>query len=202
MSFEEAVPLLAARVFDVYKSSEGEIEEAAQGEGSGGANVGSGYRVNDFVREAFEMQITPFMLDSFANDFAEQVRVATSHRREIDTLKIQNKNLQAKVKSLEDQMGAVQQEHVDLVKSVVMAKLAKEEMAEEVSGQTVACKPWSTRLFWRLTAVGPVQAHVRRGYAASRPERRESVVARPSFFINILDPRPPVFLASMLYKHP
>lgn len=151
MSFEEAVPLLAARVFDVYKSSEGEIEEVAQGEGSGGANVGSGYRVNDFVREAFEMQITPFMLDSFANDFAEQVRVATSHRREIDALKIQNKNLQAKVKSLEDQMGAVQQEHVDLVKSVVMAKLAKEEMAEEVSGQRVACKSWSTRLFWQST---------------------------------------------------
>ena len=43
-------------------------------------------------------------------------------------------NLRQTCKSLENQLGAIQQEHVDLVKNVVMAKLAKEEMAEEVRG--------------------------------------------------------------------
>jgi hypothetical protein len=140
MNFEEAVPLLAARIFDVYKSRNDGVpsgdpnDPSSDEEGSGGANVGKGYRVNEFVRDAFEFKVTPFMLDSYASDFAEQVKIATAHRREVESLKIQNKNLQAKVKNLEDQLGAVQQEHVDLVKSVVMTKLAKEEMADEVSG--------------------------------------------------------------------
>lgn len=72
------------------------------------------------------------MLDSYASEFAEQVKLATSHRREVEELRRENRNLQIHVKELEEQLGAVQQEHVDLVKNVVMAKLAKEEMAEEV----------------------------------------------------------------------
>jgi hypothetical protein len=136
LTFEEAVPLLAARVFDIYKSDigeEGHESTRSQEEQSGGAIVSGGYRVNEFIRDAFDFKITAFQLDSYASDFAEQVRVATSHKREMQELKQQNRTLQAKVKDLEDQLGAVQREHVDLVKNVVMAKLAKEEMAEEVS---------------------------------------------------------------------
>lgn len=146
MSFDEAVPLLAGRIFDIYRRDP--LQDSGEdGARTPDANVspdGNGqpqsstdssqneYKVGEFVRDAFEFKITPFMLDSYASDFAEQVRAATAHRREIETLKIENRSLQIRVKSLEDQLGAVQQEHVDLVKNVVMSKLAKEEMAEEL----------------------------------------------------------------------
>ncbi|MCO5599918.1 hypothetical protein L7F22_054025 [Adiantum nelumboides] len=146
MSFDEAVPLLAGRIFDIYKKeSLQDIEEdgartpdanpSTDGNGDHRSSIATGqseYRVGEFVRDAFQFKITPFMLDSYASDFAEQVRVATAHRREIESLKVENRSLQIRVKSLEDQLGAVQQEHVDLVKNVVMSKLAKEEMAEEL----------------------------------------------------------------------
>lgn len=146
MSFDEAVPLLAGRIFDIYKKEPvpGLEEDGARtpdanpnhnsnaGDRSSILSNQNEYRVGEFVRDAFQFKITPFMLDSYASDFAEQVRVATAHRREIETLKIENRSLQIRVKSLEDQLGAVQQEHVDLVKNVVMSKLAKEEMAEEL----------------------------------------------------------------------
>lgn len=90
------------------------------------------YRTNEFVRDAFQIKITPFMLDAYAAEFDEQVRAANAHRREVEALRLVNRNLAARVKSLEEQLNSVNAEHVDLVKSVVMAKIAKEEMAEEL----------------------------------------------------------------------
>lgn len=157
MGFDEAVPLLAAKVFDVYiRESDDTISEQdissdrPYSSKSSPKQTEQSYKVNEFVRcvilkilkfggtdqppsrDAFQFKITPFMLDSYASEFAEQVKLATSHRREVEELRRENRNLQIHVKELEEQLGAVQQEHVDLVKNVVMAKLAKEEMAEEV----------------------------------------------------------------------
>lgn len=185
MAFEEAVPLLAVRIFDAYKSKvgdEGHEMTESQDEKSGGAPVSGGYRVNEFVRDAFDMKITAFQLDSYSSDFAEEIRLANSHRREMDELKLQNRSLQAKVKNLEDQLGAVQQEHVDLVKNVVMAKLAKEEMAEEVCIFALSCCTARhhilTFFFLRRRRPSPpaceVQADVRRGDIISRSKWSQS----------------------------
>jgi hypothetical protein len=141
MNFDEAVPLLAGRIFDVYKCEDERHEEDMPTPNPDRHTMRSNHssdrgtdrhRVSEFIADAFAFKITPFMLDSYANDFAEQVRLATAHRREVEELKIDNRALQIRVKSLEEQLGSLQQEHVDLVKNVVMAKLAKEEMAEEL----------------------------------------------------------------------
>lgn len=81
------------------------------------------YRTNEFVRDAFEVKITPYMLDAYASEFDEQVKAANAHRREVDALRLVNRNLAARVKALEEQLNQVNAEHVDLVKSVVMAKV-------------------------------------------------------------------------------
>lgn len=135
------------------------------------------------------------MLDAHASDFAEQVKVATAHRREVEMLKMDNRALQSRVKDLEGQLGSLQQEHVDLVKNVVMAKLAKEEMAEEVClsnpcPRVANPSPRVARFMERnafiltnsttfpsphLSASAParaVQDDVRGGGAAGGPERR------------------------------
>ncbi|PWN93003.1 RabGAP/TBC [Acaromyces ingoldii] len=129
LPFEEALPLLATRMFDVYKIDESDTHLRA---GSRMGTSGPKYRVNEFVRDAFQFKITPFMLDDYASDFEEQVRQRTAHRREVEALKLVNRNLSNKVKELEETLQQVNKEHVDLVKNVVLTKLAKEEMAEEL----------------------------------------------------------------------
>ncbi|PWN43716.1 hypothetical protein IE81DRAFT_66491 [Ceraceosorus guamensis] len=125
LGFDEAIPLLAVNVADVYRR--------ADPPGSERLSAGKAeYRVNEFVRDAFQVHITPLMLDQYAAEFEEQVKAANAHRREVEALRLVNRNLSAKVKALEEQLTQVNAEHVDLVKSVVMAKLAKEEMAEEL----------------------------------------------------------------------
>ncbi len=98
---------------------------------SGEAERGE-YLTNAFVRDAFTVKITPFILDTFAAEFDAQVRAANAHRRETEALRLVNRNLAARVKALETQLNSLNAEHVDMVKDVVMAKIAKEEMAEEL----------------------------------------------------------------------
>lgn len=90
------------------------------------------YRTNEFVRDAFDVKITPFILDTYAGEFDVQVRAANAHRREVEALRLVNRNLASRVKALEEQLNSVNAEHVEMVKDVVMAKIAKEEMAEEL----------------------------------------------------------------------
>ncbi|EPQ30179.1 uncharacterized protein PFL1_02295 [Pseudozyma flocculosa PF-1] len=144
LNFDSAVSFLKQSLFDVYlKSDEAAPEMAASGDAPAASDAPSAeqgdapkrkkvYNTNEFVRDAFQIKITPFMLDSYASEFDEQVRAANAHRREVEALRLVNRNLAARVKALEDQLNSVNKEHVDLVKSVVMAKIAKEEMAEEL----------------------------------------------------------------------
>ncbi|CAO1637891.1 unnamed protein product [Parajaminaea phylloscopi] len=90
------------------------------------------FDVNAFAREAYVVEISPFTLDNYAAEFDERTRAANAHRREVEALRLVNRNLAAKVSSLEEQLQQINAEHVDLVKQVVMSKIAKEEMEEEL----------------------------------------------------------------------
>lgn len=90
------------------------------------------FDVDLFAREAYTVQLSPFTLDGYAAEFEEQVKAANAHRREVEALRLVNRNLAARVASLEEQLQQNQTEHVDLVKQVVMSKVAKEEMEMEL----------------------------------------------------------------------
>lgn len=55
------------------------------------------YRADDFVQDAFSVRITPFMLDSYANEWNELKRAQNAHAIEIDNLRTTNRNLAAQV---------------------------------------------------------------------------------------------------------
>ncbi|KAJ9479987.1 Rab-GAP TBC domain-containing protein [Pseudozyma hubeiensis] len=124
MGFDEVVKYLKGELFGCYRR---EVDGDTTVDG-----VEHGYHTNAFVRDAFEVRITPFQLDTYAGEFDTQVRAANAHRREVEALRLVNRNLSARVKALEDQLTSLNAEHVDMVKDVVMAKIAKEEMAEEL----------------------------------------------------------------------
>lgn len=89
-------------------------------------------RTGELVRDAFAIKISPFTLDTFANEFYDQAKSANERTIEMEALRMVNRNLRLKVQALEEQLHQVSSEHVDLVKRVVMSKLSQEEMAEEL----------------------------------------------------------------------
>lgn len=107
---------------------------------------GSEYDVNAFAQEAYAVDISPFTLDGYAAEFDEQVKAANAHRREVEALRLVNRNLSSKVASLEEQLQQINAEHVDLVKQVVMSKIAREEMEEELIRYKMQTSASSTSL--------------------------------------------------------
>lgn len=55
------------------------------------------YQVDKFVMEALQLKITPFMLDSYAHEYDDQVRTREAHLVEMDTLRNTNRHLTAQV---------------------------------------------------------------------------------------------------------
>lgn len=55
------------------------------------------YKVNEFVRDAVGLRITPFMLDAYAREYTDMVRAREAHAVEMDILRNANRNLSAQV---------------------------------------------------------------------------------------------------------
>jgi ecotropic viral integration site 5 protein len=53
------------------------------------------YRVDEFVQEAYALNITPFMLDSFAHEYEDLMRTRDAHKNEIAALQQHNRILLA-----------------------------------------------------------------------------------------------------------
>lgn len=51
------------------------------------------YRVDEFVEDANSQRITPFMLDSYAHEWSEMLRVREAHAMEVDALRTSNRVL-------------------------------------------------------------------------------------------------------------
>ncbi|KII92468.1 hypothetical protein PLICRDRAFT_37239 [Plicaturopsis crispa FD-325 SS-3] len=118
LKFDEILAFMKNRVFDKYKiSAEGEKEA---------------YDVDEFVKDAVALRITPFMLDSYAHEYEELIRARDAHTLEMDKLRNSNRNLTAQVKDLENSLAQLNAEHVDVLNQLVMARLKKEEMEGEL----------------------------------------------------------------------
>lgn len=128
LPFEQALAYLkGSDIVDVYK-----VPSASE----------ATYDVDAFAKDAFTVQVTPYMLDGYATEFEDTVRAANAHRREVEALRLVNRNLAARVASLEEQLQQISAEHVDLVKQAVMSKVAKEEMEEDLVS---ACEEFAVR---------------------------------------------------------
>jgi hypothetical protein len=65
-----------------------QLESAAEGSDSH-------YNVDQFVQDAVELKITPFMLDTYAHEYEEIVRIRDAHANEVAALQHHNRALQA-----------------------------------------------------------------------------------------------------------
>ncbi|RSH81499.1 GTPase-activating protein [Saitozyma podzolica] len=118
MEFEEILNFLQTDLFEMYRVGDSEGEEE--------------WKANEFVRDAYEIRITPFMLDSYEAEHEELCRAQNRHAQELDQLRNANRNLSGQVKQLEASLSTMNQEHVELVRQLVMCKIEKEETENEL----------------------------------------------------------------------
>ena len=57
----------------------------------------AGYRVHEFVEDAFNVQVTPFMLDGYFHEYQEMVRKKEAQAIEIEGLRTSNRMLSSQV---------------------------------------------------------------------------------------------------------
>lgn len=119
LKFDELVGFLNTGIIDTYKLPVPEGEKAT-------------YRVDDFVDDAMSLRITPFMLDSYTHEYSEMIRAREAHAAEMDALRSHNRQLSAQVKSLEENLAALNQEHVGILNELVRARLQNEEFESEL----------------------------------------------------------------------
>ena len=55
------------------------------------------YNIDQYVQDAVSMNITPFMLDQYANEYDDLVRTRDAQLIEMDALRNSNRNLSAQV---------------------------------------------------------------------------------------------------------
>jgi len=125
LSFDQILEYLKNSVFDAYQTPD-------PGEGSSTTPSRATYRADEFVQEASQLKITPFMLDSYSSEWEDTVRQRKAHETEMDSLRNINRGLSNQIKTLESSLAQMNADHVDLVKQLVMTKIEKEEMESEL----------------------------------------------------------------------
>ncbi|KAK0461083.1 rab-GTPase-TBC domain-containing protein [Desarmillaria tabescens] len=122
LKFDEILTFLNTKLFDRYKVQSAEC----------GDLHGVKYNADEFVNEAVSLRITPFQLDTYGHEYDDIMREANKHKVEMDELRTTNRNLSAKVKSLEADFAQLSTEHVELLNELVKARLQNEETESEL----------------------------------------------------------------------
>jgi len=84
------------------------------------------------VQEAVAVQITPFMLDSYAHEYADLLKVRDAHTMEVEALKNSNRNLLTQVQNMEASLTQLNDEHREVLNQLVMSKVRNEELESEL----------------------------------------------------------------------
>lgn len=127
LKFDQILEYMKGELFDLYRidGPEGEPTDRT-------TESRFRYRADDFVVDAFRVKITPFMLDTYANEYNELRRVQTAHAMEMDNLRTANRGLANQVRELETSLSTLNAEHCEIVKQLVMAKIEREEIEAEL----------------------------------------------------------------------
>lgn len=121
LKFDQILEFLKTSLLDCYMVEE-ELEDGED----------ERIRIDDFIRDAAALRITPFQLDGFAGEYMEMRRAQTAHLVEMENLRRENAVLKSRIKKLEESYAQVEAEHCDVINQLVMAKVEKEEYEAEL----------------------------------------------------------------------
>ncbi|KAG8884128.1 GTPase-activating protein [Tulasnella sp. 331] len=128
LKFDNILEYMKGELFDIYRIPADDQNDTADRS----TDARPSYRADEFVQDAFDVRITPFMLDNFAAEWAEIRRVANAHAVELDNLRTANRAMAAQMRALETSLSTLNAEHCELVKELVMSKIEREEVESEL----------------------------------------------------------------------
>ncbi|KJA19900.1 hypothetical protein HYPSUDRAFT_43775 [Hypholoma sublateritium FD-334 SS-4] len=123
LKFDEILAFMNSKLLDAYLV----LKPDVQSEGND-----LRYHVDEFVNDAASLNITPFMLDSYRHEYEDLVRETNKHAVLIDELRSSNRSLSNQVKTLENSLAQLNEEHVEILNELVKHRLKTEEMEEEL----------------------------------------------------------------------
>ncbi|KAH9949002.1 rab-GTPase-TBC domain-containing protein [Amylocystis lapponica] len=127
LKFDQLLAFLNTRVFEVYQ-----LEPSTPASAEGETPTDAIYNVDEFVQDAVSLKITPFMLDSYAQEYDEIVRTREAHALEMDVLRNSNRSLSNQVKNLEASLAQLNTEHCEVLNELVRARLRHEDIESEL----------------------------------------------------------------------
>jgi hypothetical protein len=131
---------LKEKIFDVYIDKNPSAMSLLESGffGSSGGSDKEVYRADEMVQDACAVKITPEILKVYTAEWEEKNRTEKERQQELDNLKSQNSKLIAQVRSLQNHVENVDQEHVLVASDLVKCKVENEELRdknEELLGQ-------------------------------------------------------------------
>jgi len=127
--FDSILDFIKSALFDAYLDPTSPAREPGT---DAAKDTSATYHVDRFVQDALRVKITPFLLDTFASEWEELRRAQSAHTMEMEALRAANRSLTAQLKSLEASLAQMNEDHVEIVKQLVMAKVEKEDMEAEL----------------------------------------------------------------------
>lgn len=121
LKFDDILSFFKNQILDRYRLAR-----------SSNTGVEDPYAVDAFVKEACELRVTAFMLDNYANEWQEAVRLRDAHAIEMDELRNANRSLKAQLQQLETNLMQLNEEHCEMAKQLVLARLRHEELEGEL----------------------------------------------------------------------
>jgi len=114
MKFEEIVVYLNNKIFSTFQTENGT------------------YNIGLFVQEAVNLRVTPLMLEAFAAEYREVVRIKEAHALEVDALRNSNRNLSTQVQNMEVSLQQLNDENRETLNQLVTARMRNEELETEL----------------------------------------------------------------------
>jgi len=123
LKFDEILAFMNTKLFDCYLIKDEDDQKEV---------TVPKYKVDEFVRDAAALRITPFMLDCYRHEYEDLMRETNKHTVLVDELRNSNRILSVQVKSLENNLAQLNGEHVEVLNELVKQRLRNEEMEEEL----------------------------------------------------------------------
>lgn len=116
--FDKLLVFLKDHVFDYYRNDSIVSDEST-------------YRVNDLVQDAYAVKILPMTLKKYENEYAEIHRLERERVEEVESLRSANGHLSLQLRRLEEQLAALNSEHIQVANEMVQGKLELARLQDE-----------------------------------------------------------------------
>ncbi|KTW32886.1 hypothetical protein PNEG_04305 [Pneumocystis murina B123] len=128
LKFDQLLNFLKEKIFFVYSTPEKSTAKLSW------LTHAADYRVDEFVNDAYSIEITENLLSKYAAEYKEIKELEIEKDNEINILKSENSSLSLKVKDLQDSLNTLSEENIQLANTMIQNKIQIASLIDENEG--------------------------------------------------------------------